>query len=131
MRNPTAPDFRVIGGANERVRVHNERNFPQAKLGNEINVPFLFNGHGDQYFFSHNDSVHIILFNLKKIKKFCRTEKAKKNPYSRMKVMTAKKTTLRTLYVHVVLNNVIFPQIWYDIVPYARHFLPVSFFPKC
>ena len=44
--------------------------------------------------------------------------------------MTAKKTTLRTLYVHVALNSVMFPQILYDIVPYARHFLPVKFFPE-
>ena len=44
--------------------------------------------------------------------------------------MTAKITTLRTLYVHVVLNSVMFPQILYDIVLYARHFLPVKFFPK-
>ena len=27
------------------------------------------------------------------------------------------KTTIRTLYFHVVLNDVIFPQILYDIVP--------------
>ena len=44
--------------------------------------------------------------------------------------MTAKTTTLRTLYVHVVLNNAMFPQILHDIVLYARHFLPVKFFPK-
>ena len=44
--------------------------------------------------------------------------------------MTAKITTLRTLYVHVALNSVMFPQILYDIVLYARHFLPVKFFPK-
>ena len=42
--------------------------------------------------------------------------------------MTAKITTLRTLYVHVALSSVMFPQILYDIVPYARHFLPVKFF---
>ena len=47
-----------------------------------------------------------------------------------MKIMTVKTTTMRTLYVHVVLNGVIFRQISYDIVPYARHFLPVRFFPK-
>ena len=35
-----------------------------------------------------------------------------------------------TLYVHVVLNSVIFPQILYDIVLYARHFLPVKFFSR-
>ena len=49
-----------------------------------------------------------------------------------MQIMTAKKTTLRTLYVHFVLNSVMFPQILYDkiIIPCARHFLPVKFFPK-
>ena len=45
-----------------------------------------------------------------------------------MQIMTAKKTTLSTLYVHVVLISVMFPQILYDIVLYARHFLPVKFF---
>ena len=33
------------------------RNFPQAKLVSEINVPFLLNEHGDLYFLSHNNSV--------------------------------------------------------------------------
>ena len=58
-------------------------------------------------------------------------------------MMTAK-TITGTLYVHVVLacvqplhsskksegnvlNGVIFRQILYDIVPYARHFLPAKF----
>ena len=37
-----AHDFRVITRrANERVHVHNERNFPQAKLDSEINARFL------------------------------------------------------------------------------------------
>ena len=44
-----------------------------------------------------------------------------------MQIMTA---TLPTLYVHVVLNSVMFPQILYDTVLYARHFLPVKFFPE-
>ena len=44
--------------------------------------------------------------------------------------MTAKITTLRTLYFHAALNSVMFPQILYDIVPYARRFLPVKFFPS-
>ena len=48
----------------QRVHVHNERNFPQAKLDSEINVRFLLNGHGDLYFLLHNNSVHIILLNL-------------------------------------------------------------------
>ena len=33
-------------------------------------------------------------------------------------------------YVDVVLNGVIFPQISYDIVLYARHLLPVRFFSQ-
>ena len=44
-------------------------------------------------------------------------------------ILTAKITTLRTLYVHVVLNSVMFPQILNDIVLYARHFIPVKVFP--
>ena len=44
--------------------------------------------------------------------------------------MTAETMTLQMLYVHVVLNNAMFPRILYDIVLYARHFLPVKFFPK-
>ena len=44
--------------------------------------------------------------------------------------MTAKRTTMRTLNVHVILNGVIFRQISYDTVPYARHFLLVMRFPK-
>ena len=47
-----------------------------------------------------------------------------------MQIMTAKITTLRTRYVHVVSNRVKIPQILYDIVLYARHFLPVTFFPE-
>ena len=48
------------------MHVHNERNFPQAKLDSEINVidiPFLLNEQCDLDFLSHNNSVHIILFN--------------------------------------------------------------------
>ena len=33
-------------------------------------------------------------------------------------------------YLLVVLNGVIFQQISYDIIPYARHYLPVRFFLK-
>ena len=51
--------------ANERVHVHNERNFPQAKLDSEINVHFLLNEHGKLYFLSYNNNVHIVLLNLK------------------------------------------------------------------
>ena len=34
------------------------------------------------------------------------------------------------LYVDVVSIGVMIPQILYDIVLYARHFLPVKFFPE-
>ena len=40
--------------------------------------------------------------------------------------MTMKTTTERTLYIHVVLNGAIFPQIWFDIVPYAWDFKKLS-----
>ena len=59
------------------------------------------------------------------------SRKRAQNRYSNMQIMTTKTTTLRTLYVHVVLNCVICPQILYDIVLYAPHYLPVTFFPEC
>ena len=40
-----------LARANERVHVHNEINFTQAKLDSKINVPFLLNEHGDLYFY--------------------------------------------------------------------------------
>ena len=57
--------FASLARANERVHVHNERNFPQAKLDSEINARFLLNEHSDLYFLLHNNSVHIVLLNLK------------------------------------------------------------------
>ena len=36
--------------AHERVHVQNVRDFPQTKLDNEINSPFLLNEHGDPRF---------------------------------------------------------------------------------
>ena len=36
-----------------------------------------------------------------------------------MQITTAKTTTIRTSYIHVVLAGVILRQISYDIVPYA------------
>ena len=47
-----------------------------------------------------------------------------------MQIMTIKITTLHTLYFHVVSNSVMFPEILYDIVLYARRFLPVKSFPE-
>ena len=51
------------------MHVHNERIFPQSKLDREINVRFLLNEHGDLYFLLHNNSVHIVLLNLKEKEK--------------------------------------------------------------
>ena len=48
---------------------HNERSFPQAKLDSDISVRFILNEHGDLYCLLHNNSVHISLFDLRKIKK--------------------------------------------------------------
>ena len=42
-------------------------------------------------------------------------------------IMTAKITALRTLFVHVVLNSVVFPQILYDMLDI---FHLSSFFPS-
>ena len=61
--------------------------------------------------------------------------KSAQNGYSVMvQIMTAKTTTLRTLYDYAVLrsvlNSVMFSQISYDIVPYAQHFLLARFFAK-
>ena len=101
--------FASLAPGNERV--HNERNFRQAKLDSEIKVRFLLNERGN---------IHFLLHNLK----------SAQNRYSVMQIMTAKTTTLRTLHVHVVLNSAICPQILHDAVLYARHFLPDKFFSK-
>ena len=61
--------FASLARANERVHVHKERNFRQAKLDCEINAGFLLYGWSDLYFLLHNNSVHIVLLYLKKIKK--------------------------------------------------------------
>ena len=57
--------FASLARANERMHKHNKRNFPQAKLNSEINVPFLLNEHGDLYLLLYNNSVHIVLLKLK------------------------------------------------------------------
>ena len=57
------------------MHLHNERNFPQANHDSEIIVRFLLNEPGDLYFLLHNNSVHIILLNLKENYKFLSEEK--------------------------------------------------------
>ena len=71
--------------------VHNERSFPEAKLDSEINA------RGDRAVLLHNNSVHIILFNVKKkITKIYRRKKRKRkraqNRYFGMQIVTAKTT---------------------------------------
>ena len=85
---------------------------------------FLLNEHGDLYFLLHNNSVHIISLNLKENQKIL--SKGKKDIGKRVhktvtlwcKLWPTKIITLRTLYLHVVLNSVMFPQILYHIVLY-------------
>ena len=47
-----------------------------------------------------------------------------------MQILTAETTTLRTFYVHVVLNDVSFRQISYDIFHMLDTFYLSSFFLK-
>ena len=49
LRIPTAI-FASSACAHERVHVQNVRDFPQTKLDNGINSPFLLNEHGDPRF---------------------------------------------------------------------------------
>ena len=45
--------FASSARAHERLHVQNVRDFPQTKLDNGINSPFLLNEHGDHRFFLH------------------------------------------------------------------------------
>ena len=56
--------LRTIFASLARARTQRKK-FPQVKLDSEINVGFLLNEHGDLYFLLHNNSVHIVLLNLK------------------------------------------------------------------
>ena len=49
--SPLRTIFASLSRENEHVNVHNERNFPQAKLDSEINVPCILNEHGDLHFY--------------------------------------------------------------------------------
>ena len=93
--------------------------------------------HGD-LFLEHNNSVPTILFNFfKKIKISIGLKKIWVKAWKKTVLWNAyyyredKDYTNALIYVHVVFNGVIFPQISYDIVLYARYLLPVRFFfPK-
>ena len=43
--------FESLARANQSVYGHNERNFSQAKLGNEIKARFLLKEHGNLHFY--------------------------------------------------------------------------------
>ena len=110
----------------------------QKKLGVTVFVSDIKRVENYPYFDKLAHVIHhglkgFIFKNIKKIvgRKKRYSRKRAQNRYSSMKIMTRKTTTLRTLYVHVVLNGVICPQIVYDFVLYARHFLLIKFFPKC
>ena len=126
--------FALLVYTNERVHIHNKRNFRQAKLYIKINVPLLLKEHSDLYFY-RIITEYILSSLIKKIIFFITQEKRHswKRPnicYSGMQIMTVKATIIWRLYVHVILNGVIFWQILCDIVPYARHFLLVKIVPK-
>ena len=112
------------------MQVHNKRNFSQSslKLDSETNVLFILNKHSNIYFLSHNSSVHIILFNLKK-KKIIAEDIAESVHKAGMEIMTAKTTTIWPLYqsdVHFVLTDVMFRQILYEIIHMLDTFSLVS-----
>ena len=58
--------FASLARAHERVRVQNLRDFPQTKLDNEINAPFLLNEHGDPHILFHYFKEDNILHNWEK-----------------------------------------------------------------
>ena len=82
-------------------------------------------------FLLHNNRVHITLFNLKeKQKKISEGKRIKVKACTKPLLWDAnydRKDKDYTIYVRVVLNDVIFPQILSYIVPDALHFLPSSF----
>ena len=70
-----------------------------------------------------------------KLRDFYRKEKRykwkrAKEPYSGVQIMTANTTTFTNALRPRHIDGMIFRQLSYDNIPYARHFLPVRFFPK-
>ena len=71
------------------MHVHNVRDFPQARPDIELKSRFLLNEHGYLYFLLHNNSSHVMLFNLKKkMKKFQVSEGKKDIADSVHKIVT-------------------------------------------
>ena len=81
----------------------------------------------------HKFCVQIIPFKLEKLKKCIEGEKdisksVQEARHLRVQIMTLKATTRGIFWVDLAKNRVIVPQIIYQIVPYARDFLPIKFF---
>ena len=129
LRIPTAHDFRVISASTYTTTEIS------LKLSSIAKQMFLFFSTSTvTYICYHIIVVYILsslIFKKNKINIIAQEKKISwnraKNCYSGKQIMTAKTTTIRTLYVHVVLNDVIFRQISYDTVPHALHFLPAKF----
>ena len=77
------------------------------RLDSEMRACFLLNEHGDLYFLLHNNTVHVIFFNLKKMKTNYRKEKKKTDTTDDKDTVFycgAKNNTLIILHLRV-LNN--------------------------
>ena len=67
MRIPTGTIlFASLAHANERAGVQNVIDFPQTKLGGEVNARFLVNEHGDPHFLCYKFNEKNILNNWEK-----------------------------------------------------------------
>ena len=115
--------FASSARANERVQLHNERNFP-FKL-NSINARFLLNEHGN-LFLLLNNSVPVILFNL--------TEDKKKSYRKEKDISESVHKTVKFWDANYDLNytNALRPRrfklcVFLCDIVYAWHFQPVNF----
>ena len=59
-------NFTSLSREHERVRIQNERDFPQTKLDSEIDAHFLLDEHGDPHFLFHNLAKNNMLDNREK-----------------------------------------------------------------
>ena len=105
--------------------------------GKPQQVRWSLNEHGDLYFLLHKNIVHIILLNLeKKLKKLSEGKKdiagsVRKTVTPACKLSEHENNNSTNALRPRCFTCEICPQILYDIVLYAPHFLPVKFFPKC
>ena len=108
------------------------RDFPLAWLHNEINARFVFNEHGNLYFYC----IIIVYMLSSSIRKKWKNVIGRKRDVAESvhKTVTLgwrRKQRLDELFWSTSFLIVrFFPQILYDIVLYARHFRPIKLFPK-